>query len=564
MKRLILGLFLCTTHFGFVGKTFAQILPQQISGDEQSQNERPPNSLNRADSISTLKQIQELRKKGNLIEAKVLADNYLNANPDDADIRLLLGLMQSQNQQYVQAENNLALVLKKYPSYLEARIGLIQIKINEKKYTEAKRLIQQGLILDAHNNDLASLEKRVTYLEDKSQAQPTPISISHRPQIQAHLKSAPIQKLKPKKTPKHPVKPHDLYLEQAKQYESEGKYQQQYFLLASAVKHNPQATEYRLALANYYLAHHNELSALKIISDGLRQTPNNTALLVKKAEIQMNLYEYPQASLTLHQILINDSQEKKAKVYLDEIADINPPYNYGVNEIGLFTSNAYVADLHSVWDYSTLYYSRDIDTGRIGGRVNYASRQGLAAPQFAFDYAPRLSANLYLDLSAAVSDEPALFPDRMLRGEAYFKVAKAWEVSAGGQYSKIASTYFSTYTSSINLYKGNYWLSFRPYYFVPKSGVTSLLYTGTIRRYFATIDHFIGLGFGSGTSPDIADLLTVNFIVIKNSFINVNYEFPILNHRFVLDVGAGYQRWKYPSTLNRNLYDAKLGIKYRF
>ena len=568
MGMLKLVLLLCTAHLCLVGKASAQVLKPLVPNAKLQKNEQTVNHSKplvfTADSSSELRAIQELRKKGSITAAQERANKYLNAHPNDVDVRFLLGLMQLQQQNYLQAENNLTMVLNKYPHYSEARIGLIQLKINEKKYVEAKQLIQQGLILNSHNQnkELFSLRKKIDYLENGPQEHSGPIASTEK-KSKLYSKSPLLRKYKVGAT-KSTAKSYELNLRQAKQYEKEGKYQQQYFLLSNTVKNNPHTTEYRLALANYYLAHNAQLSAMTVVSDGLRQEPNNIALLVKKAEIQMALYEYPQAALALRQALTNNPQDKNAKVYLDEIIEINPPFNYGVNEIGFFTDNAYVTDLHSIWDYSTFYYTRDIDSGRIGGRVNYASRRGLDAPQFEFDYAPRLSTNLYLDLAAAISNQPALFPDRMVRGEAYYKLAQAWEVSAGGQYSRVASTYFSTYTSSVNLYTGNYWLSFRPYYFVPKTHDTSLLYTGTIRRYFATLDHFIGVNFGSGTSPDIADLLTVNFIVIKNSFVNVNYEFPIFNHKLVLDVGAGYQRWKYPSTLIRNLYDAKLGIKYRF
>ena len=103
------------------------------------------------------------------------------------------------------------------------------------------------------------------------------------------------------------------------------------------------------------------------------------------------------------------------------------------------------------------------------------------------------------------------------------------------------------------------------YFFAPKDhSKNSILYTGVIRRYFDTVDHFLSLGLGSGHSPDLSDLLTVNFIVIRNNYVTLTYEFPIINHHYIVDLGAGYQRWQYPSNLVRNLYNGSVGIKYRF
>ena len=333
--------------------------------------------------------------------------------------------------------------------------------------------------------------------------------------------------------------------------------------------------------------------AEKIASSYLENHNQDVDIRLRLGLIQMQQKKYPQAQQNFELILAKYPNYTEARVGLNKIKSIKkapitvdkkstphhslarptksknyipplPPTLIKANEIGFFTDNAYVADLHSIWDYSSVYYMRDTSTGRVGGRVNYASRRGYSAPQFELDYFPRLSQNLYLDLAVAASSQPALFPQRMARAEGYFKANSFLELSAGAQYSKINKTYFNTYTASLNYYLADYWLSFRPYFFKPKTNNSSILYNATVRRYLNNPDNFISLTAGSGRSPDIADLLTVNFIVINNNFVTLNYQFPILNHQMFIDLGAGYQRWRYPSQLIRSLYDGKIGLKYRF
>lgn len=574
-------LLLFSAHLCLVAKASADTLNTPASNEHPKNEVQNPAPIAKSPQEEALKNIKDLKNKNDLKGAQTEAVNYLGKYPNDVDVRLLLGLMQLQEKNYSQAEYNLSTVLTKYPQYAEARVGLIHIKINEHKYSEAKTLTQDGLKIDPQNAELLSLDKRIDVLQNHPEEEKSATTTSSKPAPKTedtvntegnsvNEEPAPAKKKQhisySKKKVYHPhyVVKQDSHLLQAKQYAAQGKYYQELQLLSSLVRSNPHSTEYRLALTDYYLRHHAQLSALSTVNQGLRLEPTNQALLIKKAEIQMALYEFPQASYALHKVLQVNPESKPAKGYIAEIEAINPPYNNGVNEIGFYTDNAYVSDLSSVWDYTTVYYARDTDSARIGGRVNYTNRLGMDAPQFQLDYSPRINSNLYFDFSGAVANNPSLFPDRMVRGEGFWKLTNQFEASLGGQYSKISSTYFSTYTGSLNYYTSNYWFSFRPYYFIPKTNDSSILYTGTIRRYFETLDHFISLSAGSGTSPDIADLLTVNFIVIDNSFVNFNYEFPICNHKFVVDIGGGYQRWKYPSGLLRNLYDGKVGVKYRF
>jgi YaiO family outer membrane protein len=489
-----------------------------------------------------LSQIKALREAGKLNLAKEKAINYLAQNPKDSDVALILGLIYFAEKDYSNAELQLKSVLQKTPSYVEARAGLIKIKLIQKDFTQAKALLSEGFKITPKDKLLVLLNLQLNNLKAGENKKPKPVTYEM------------------------------VALQKVKQYLSEKKYSEARNFLKSLVQQYPNKHEFRIALAYYYVLRQRDMEALILIREGLRYNPSDYDLLIKEGEIHVILRQYSLAARAYKQALIFSPNEKNAKGKLAELEEYSPRYKYGVNEIGIWSDNSYVSDLHSVWDYSNIHYSRDTNYGRATARVNYASRIYKAASQLELNFSPRFNRNIYADLMASYANEAALFPTYAASFEGYINFPRLVEVSGGGKYSRIKNTYFSTWTGSLNVYPGKYWLSFRPLYFVPKAenpqskkrSRTSILYTAKIRRYFATDDHYIGLGAGSGTSPDLADLLTADFIVIKNSFVNIDYNFPILKSQIIVNISLGYQHWRYPTGLLRELYNGSIGFKRRF
>lgn len=490
--------------------------------------------------VTSITEIKTLRAQGKLSLAKAKALQNLKTNPKDLDSELLLGLIYFQLRDYPQARVHLMAVLIQKPDYLDARVGLIKLNLVQKKFKEAHDLIRKGMTTNPRNyQPLLLLKKQLADLSKSQRAK----------RGHATHKAQKIDKLA-----------------QAKSYMSQKKYDEAKIILQNLVAQYPNNSEYYIALANFYLDRHNDMNALSVIRKGLKNNPYNTELLIKKGMIHGTLRQYSLAARSYQQAKKNSPKDKKIDGLLADIDSISPRYTYGLNEIGISTDNAYVSDVHSVWNWSSIYYSRDTIYGVATARVNYSSRLNQNAPQYELDFSPRFNRNIYADLSVAFASKPAIFPDVATSGEAYVNIPGFFELSGGAKYAKIAQTFFVTYTSSISFYPQKYWFNFRPYYFVPKGHKnTSILYTLKARRYFGeNLDHYFGIGAGSGKSPDLADLLTVNFIVIQNKYINASYGFPILNHHVIAELGVGYQRWNYPTNLVRNLYDGSVAFKYRF
>ena len=231
------------------------------------------------------------------------------------------------------------------------------------------------------------------------------------------------------------------------------------------------------------------------------------------------------------------------------------------------TTNASATNFNkptAVWDWSGITLYRKNEYGAFGGGVNYANRQGMGAPQLYLNAQPKINKNIWLDLTYAQANKPNILPNNTLIAEINMLIGNGFELSAGEGYRKIKNTYFNTISAGIGKYIGNYYFSFRPDYFVPKSGPRSILYTIKARRYSEdNSEQYIGVVLASGTSPDLFDLLTVSFFNVKNSIFLLEGQQPIKDTLFFL-YGGGYETQKYPNGFTRRLAYGTLGLKLRF
>lgn len=452
---------------------------------------------------TTLEKIKILKMKGDLNSAKSLANAHLKKYPDDVDVMLLLGFIDYQQSNYSQAEAYFRKVLEKSPTYLDAKIGLIRIKIIQKKFSEALKLIKQAIKQD-----------------------PTNPSVK---EIQIFYKKA--------------VK--------AKQNKIKNKKQ---------ISLVPQPSLIDQLIEKWQLH-----SAMIMVNEQLAKYPNDPKLLVEKGNILFLKHLYSQSAYYSKKAIAANPEDRDAKALLSNIKEIDPHKVYGLNEIGLSTFNQYASDITQIWDYSTLYYSRETSMGSVMGKINSAKRLRKQALQGELELFPVINPYFYLDIDGTVANQPVLFPKYALSVEGYGTIPAFSTLSLGGNYNYIAQkTYYRKYTASISKDINKYWLSMRVNYYNPNAGEKSTLYIATIRRYFNTNDFYLNFTLGMGKSPDLADLEAVNFIVINNKFANLSLRFPIFNSRTLVDAGIDYENWKYPSGRIRNLYGVNLGLNYRF
>lgn len=120
------------------------------------------------------------------------------------------------------------------------------------------------------------------------------------------------------------------------------------------------------------------------------------------------------------------------------------------NEVGFTTDNSYVTGFHQIWDYSSLYYTRDTSYGRFGVRINFAARQGFTAPQYELDFSPVRNRDVSFNLIATYTNQLNLFSDYSYGGQANINLTDALQFTSGAIYANIAPTFFMTYIAGLN------------------------------------------------------------------------------------------------------------------
>ena len=509
-----------------------------------------------APRIDPLKKIQALKNSGQLDEALEFGKTSLIQNPKNTDVMLIIGLILSQKKEYSEARLYLNRLLAITPTYLDAKLALINIAISQHQFQEASALISQA-------NKQAPNDPRINailtaYKNAQNQNTLTLMDNFYKLKNFNQAKRIATQYLE-----KNPYNI-DVRLKLGQLYLAEKKYPEAKTEFQIILFQHPNNINAMLAYIDEEMAAGHEITARNLVRQGLLDYPNSPEFLLKRASIYLIDHQYARAASEGDHLLTLYPENKGGKALLKEVKTINPHFLYGLNEVGVYSVVDYVSDLKQVWQYSSAYYNRDTPWGLASLTVNDATRFGVTANQVAVNLSPVITKNLYFDLYGAYANQPLLFANYAFGVEGHNSSLPV-ELSLGYMFSSILPQLgFSKYTGSISKEVGSYWLSFRTNFYMPLHGPTSQLYTATFIRYFGPKDCYVNLTLGSGTTPDLADLLTVDFIVIKNNFINLNVQFPLINHSLLLNIGGNYQHWVFPSQLVRNLSGGSVGLNYRF
>lgn len=157
------------------------------------------------------------------------------------------------------------------------------------------------------------------------------------------------------------------------------------------------------------------------------------------------------------------------------------------------------SDESDPWHLRSLALGRRTAAGPLIARVNQASRFGRSGVQLEADAYPRLSRTSYIYLNAGWS-ESSIFPHWRAGGELYVVPARGVELSAGYRQLHFTGVSVNLLTGSAGLYRGNYWVSLRPFLRVD-AGARALSASLVGRRYFSGSDDYVGISLGGGSTP---------------------------------------------------------------
>ncbi len=111
----------------------------------------------------TYDEIKYLAHNNQRPKAEKLAEQYLSKN-ENADVRVLLGLMYSWDGDYDKSRQQFEIVLNDKPGYTDASLGLANVEVWTNNYSDALRVVDNAL--KYHPQDKTLLEKRTSIIQD--------------------------------------------------------------------------------------------------------------------------------------------------------------------------------------------------------------------------------------------------------------------------------------------------------------------------------------------------------------------------------------------------------------
>jgi len=354
--------------------------------------------------------------------------------------------------------------------------------------------------------------------------------------------------------------------------------------LTKALKKNPQDIQTRLMLIENEIILHNHKKALAVAKAGLKIHPNNEDLLYKQMLTHLDVEQYQQAKKSLIKLSKTKSGTEKAKPFATAIergAQKEPPKAVAItdrpavklatkpaitapekNFIALESYPTKVKDLNQTWLYNYLTYGHKTDFATYILGVDHIYRDHKNGFRYKAEMYPKINKNIYFHLAYGYANS-TFFPRHYALFRSHFLLPKRCKLTLSGRYFKIVNENLWSYSVWLSKFFGNNWFSLRPTFYSAKTIRTSIYMIGIYRYYFNEPHHYISLHVGQGETPDLMDLSAEGFVLIRAWHAFVSYQVPVTK-TFFLNIGGGFAREKYPTSLVRRKISALIGFKKLF
>ncbi len=542
---------------------------------------------------------------------------YLKYYPKDSDVRYYLALTFIKLKKPGLAGQQLTLALQSTPDYLGVRLLLIRIKLKQEKYAEVLKLAEEG---DKYHKDNTELlyDKAVAYYflnQLQKSIQTLEVIVKLEPQneksqkllknlqkVEAELKAKKMAKTQEQKQEekakakkggididyikglikdKRYVKSKQKSIEYLQHYPGDVDVRYLLAIIYNKLKeYEPAKQQLKLVLQGYpnyegawdllldlEFKTRSYQAALKLIYAKQQQYPGDAKFLYLEAKVYYMRGYFFKSVIILNRAFRLEPHDENSKKLFIAIKDIDPYFTAGLNEVGIFQNNQDVSSTNdnTIWNYTSIYYGRQTFYGKIIARINYAHRFRRSGYQGELEAYPVINKHLYFHIDLAYGTNPSLFPDERY-GLGAFTYFSNIDFGITGRFDKIAQTNLTVASSRLGMTLGSYWIYFRPYYFVPKEGPRSILYTLGIRKYGNYVDEYVELVIGGGRAPDLADLQTVSFFNLKMNFAQFTVHFPIpgTEHHGIMLIAVLAERQVFPNGRVRKFGGINLGFAWRF
>ena len=195
--------------------------------------------------------------------------------------------------------------------------------------------------------------------------------------------------------------------------------------------------------------------------------------------------------------------------------------------------------------YAQLQYERKTKLGKIIPRLNYSNRFNIHGVQYELDLYPKISNTFYAYLNYGYSAAPT-YPAHRAGVELFANLPSAMEVSLGVRHLDFRETTAHLLTGSFGLYRGNYYLNFRPFVSVFRDREPGFSGSLQARRYLDHALHYLGLRAVYGFNPELQQLRSGGQLLAESLFFVESQEVQL--------------EYQFTGSSRRNRYRAQIGL----
>lgn len=199
--------------------------------------------------------------------------------------------------------------------------------------------------------------------------------------------------------------------------------------------------------------------------------------------------------------------------------------------------------------YSSLEYTRETRFGKVIPRLNYSNRFQTQGLQYELDLYPKINRMFYAYLNYGFS-EASIYPNHRAGAELYANLPGALETSLGVRHLDFRESQATLVTGSFGMYRGNYYLSLRPYLSLFKDRSPGVSGSALVRRYLKDAHSYLGIRAVYGFSPELrqlragAELLAETLLFVETQQLQLEYQFTAGNSsRYRAQLGISHQEF---------------------
>lgn len=219
--------------------------------------------------------------------------------------------------------------------------------------------------------------------------------------------------------------------------------------------------------------------------------------------------------------------------------------------------------------YGALEYKKKMKWGVLLPRLNFNRRFNINGVQAEVDAYPKISKSLsgYFNYGFSKSE---IFPKHRVGAEVLKELPNALEASLGFRYLSFVNDDATILTGSFGAYRGNYYVSLRPFV-VPDSekgiGISGSL---LLRRYLKDGNNYLGMNLGYGFDTELnqfivdGELLAQTLLFLEAQRLRLEYQFTSKSqkNRYLASLGVNRQELAFSS--GEFFLSVTAGIAYQF